>query len=91
MIGFGGVVIVGLSVSASIGFYSVIGVPGTLIIMEVVPFLVLAVGVDNIFILVQRYQVKYFYLYFYKITFNIYICLKCVVITLLFMFVHTMG
>ncbi len=31
---------------------------GTLIIMEVVPFLVLAVGVDNIFILVQHYQVS---------------------------------
>ncbi|KAJ8322225.1 hypothetical protein KUTeg_000696 [Tegillarca granosa] len=33
-----------------------IGLPATLIIIEVVPFLVLAVGVDNIFILVQTYQ-----------------------------------
>jgi len=32
------------------------GVPLTLIIIEVIPFLVLAVGVDNIFILVQTYQ-----------------------------------
>jgi Niemann-Pick C1 protein len=32
------------------------GVPATLIIIEVIPFLVLAVGVDNIFIMVQTYQ-----------------------------------
>ena len=32
------------------------GVKATLIIFEVIPFLVLAVGVDNIFILVQNYQ-----------------------------------
>ena len=30
--------------------------PATLIIFEIIPFLVLAVGVDNIFILVQTYQ-----------------------------------
>jgi len=47
-----------LSVAASVGLYSYIGVPMTLIIIEVVPFLVLAVGVDNIFILVQTYQVS---------------------------------
>ena len=45
-----------LSVLASIGFYGYIGVPVTLIIVEVIPFLVLAVGVDNIFIMVQTYQ-----------------------------------
>ena len=44
------------SVVASLGFWSYIGEPATLIIIEVVPFLVLAVGVDNIFILVQAYQ-----------------------------------
>ena len=49
--------IVLLSVAASVGFYSYMNVPMTLIIIEVVPFLVLAVGVDNIFILVQTYQV----------------------------------
>ena len=38
---------------ASLGFWSYVGEPATLIIIEVVPFLVLAVGVDNIFILVQ--------------------------------------
>ncbi|XP_075262325.1 NPC intracellular cholesterol transporter 1-like isoform X3 [Convolutriloba macropyga] len=55
-VGLGGVVIVLSSVACSIGVFGFIGVPATLIIMEVVPFLVLAVGVDNIFILVQYYQ-----------------------------------
>ncbi|WAR17615.1 NPC1-like protein [Mya arenaria] len=39
-----------------IAFMNYVGIPMTLIIIEVVPFLVLAVGVDNIFILVQTYQ-----------------------------------
>ncbi len=38
------------------GFFGFIGLPATLIIIEVIPFLVLAVGVDNIFIMVQTYQ-----------------------------------
>ena len=52
----GGVIIVIFSVLASLGVYAVAGVAGTLIVIEVIPFLVLAVGVDNIFILVQAYQ-----------------------------------
>ena len=48
--------IVIVSVTTSIGIYSYFGVPLTLIIIEVIPFLVLAVGVDNIFILVQTFQ-----------------------------------
>uniref|UniRef100_A0A1B6E9U7 SSD domain-containing protein n=1 Tax=Clastoptera arizonana TaxID=38151 RepID=A0A1B6E9U7_9HEMI len=55
-LGIGGVVLVLASVASSIGFFGYIGVPATLIIMEVIPFLVLAVGVDNIFILVQSHQ-----------------------------------
>ncbi|VDO07864.1 unnamed protein product [Rodentolepis nana] len=55
-LGLGGVLIVLASVAASIGFWSFVGVPATLIIIEVIPFLVLAIGVDNIFILVQDYQ-----------------------------------
>uniref|UniRef100_T1IKK3 SSD domain-containing protein n=1 Tax=Strigamia maritima TaxID=126957 RepID=T1IKK3_STRMM len=55
-LGISGVIIVLLSVGASIGAFGYIGLPGTLIIIEVIPFLVLAVGVDNIFILVQTYQ-----------------------------------
>lgn len=44
------------SVACSIGIFGYLGVPATLIIIEVIPFLVLAVGVDNIFILVQTFQ-----------------------------------
>jgi Niemann-Pick C1 protein len=44
------------SVLCSLGIFSFANKPATLIIIEVVPFLVLAVGVDNIFILVQKYQ-----------------------------------
>ena len=50
-----------MSVSSSIGIMAYLQVPATLIVIEVVPFLVLAVGVDNIFILVQRYQVRFCY------------------------------
>ncbi|KAG7971471.1 hypothetical protein I3843_07G135700 [Carya illinoinensis] len=53
LLGFSGVILVMLSVLASVGFFSVIGVKSTLIIMEVIPFLVLAVGVDNMCILVH--------------------------------------
>ena len=52
----GGVMMVLISVLASIGILSYFKVATTLIIFEILPFLVLAVGVDNIFILVQRYQ-----------------------------------
>lgn len=56
ILGLSGVIIVLMSVASSIGVLSWAGIPATLIVIEVVPFLVLAVGVDNIFILVQRYQ-----------------------------------
>lgn len=55
-LGIGGVIIVLASVVSSVGLFGYIGLPATLIIVEVIPFLVLAVGVDNIFILVQTYQ-----------------------------------
>ncbi|ESQ53074.1 hypothetical protein EUTSA_v10024233mg [Eutrema salsugineum] len=53
LLGLSGVVLVLLSVLGSVGFFSVLGVKSTLIIMEVIPFLVLAVGVDNMCILVH--------------------------------------
>ncbi|KAF2364310.1 Niemann-Pick C type protein, partial [Trinorchestia longiramus] len=56
MVGLGGVVIVLMAVGSSLGFYGYCGVEATLFVIEVVPFLVLAVGVDNIFILVQTWQ-----------------------------------
>ncbi|XP_020285884.1 Niemann-Pick C1 protein isoform X4 [Pseudomyrmex gracilis] len=55
-LGLGGVIIVLASVVCSVGLFGFIGIPATLIIIEVIPFLVLAVGVDNIFILVQTHQ-----------------------------------
>lgn len=55
-LGLGGVFIVLASVVSSVGIFGYIGLPATLIIIEVIPFLVLAVGVDNIFILVQTHQ-----------------------------------
>ncbi|XP_024990952.1 NPC intracellular cholesterol transporter 1-related protein 1-like isoform X4 [Cynara cardunculus var. scolymus] len=53
LLGLSGVMLVMLSVIASVGFFSAVGVKSTLIIMEVIPFLVLAVGVDNMCILVH--------------------------------------
>ncbi|XP_072944821.1 NPC intracellular cholesterol transporter 1 isoform X2 [Epargyreus clarus] len=55
-LGLGGVLIVLASVLCSVGIFGYAGVSATLIIVEVIPFLVLAVGVDNIFILVQSSQ-----------------------------------
>jgi Niemann-Pick C1 protein len=53
-LGLFGIALVILSVASSVGFFSAIGVKVTLIIAEVIPFLVLAVGVDNVFILVHE-------------------------------------
>ena len=56
ILGLCGVIIVALSVTASVGLLSFCGQKSTLIIVEVIPFLVLAIGVDNIFIMVQAFQ-----------------------------------
>ncbi|BBN15246.1 Niemann-Pick C1 protein [Marchantia polymorpha subsp. ruderalis] len=53
MLGLAGVGIVALCVLGSIGLFSYFHVKSTLIIVEVIPFLVLAVGVDNMCILVH--------------------------------------
>ncbi|CAH6995903.1 NPC1-like intracellular cholesterol transporter 1 [Phodopus roborovskii] len=55
-LGLGGVAVVLGAVIAAMGFYSYLGVPSSLVIIQVVPFLVLAVGADNIFIFVLEYQ-----------------------------------
>jgi hypothetical protein len=57
-LGLGGVAVVLGAVVAAMGFYSYLGVPSSLVIIQVVPFLVLAVGADNIFIFVLEYQVR---------------------------------
>ncbi|KAM9360631.1 NPC1-like intracellular cholesterol transporter 1 [Symphorus nematophorus] len=56
LVGLGGILVVACSVLASMGFYSWIGVPSSVVVLQVVPFLVLAVGADNIFIFVLEYQ-----------------------------------
>ncbi|CAI7623557.1 unnamed protein product [Penicillium pancosmium] len=55
-LGIAGIVIVLMSVSASVGLFSAADVRATLIIAEVIPFLVLAVGVDNIFLIVHEFE-----------------------------------
>jgi Niemann-Pick C1 protein len=55
-LGIAGILIVLMSVSASVGLFSAAGVKVTLIIAEVIPFLVLAVGVDNIFLIVHEFE-----------------------------------
>ncbi|XP_063704530.1 NPC intracellular cholesterol transporter 1 homolog 1b [Culicoides brevitarsis] len=52
----GGIVIVLASVLCSLGIFGYIGLSTTMLTIEVIPFLVLAVGVDNIFILVHTYN-----------------------------------
>jgi len=55
-LGVSGIIIVLMSVSASVGLFSALGIKVTLIIAEVIPFLVLAVGVDNIFLIVHEFE-----------------------------------
>ncbi|XP_076477317.1 NPC intracellular cholesterol transporter 1 homolog 1b isoform X2 [Bombus vancouverensis nearcticus] len=56
ILSIGGVITVIASVASSLGIFGYIGVPTTLLTIEVIPFLVLAVGVDNIFILINTHQ-----------------------------------
>ncbi|KAG0235375.1 hypothetical protein BGW42_005354 [Actinomortierella wolfii] len=55
-LGLSGIMIVLASISTSVGIFSFFGYKITLIIAEVIPFLVLAVGVDNIFILCHEFE-----------------------------------
>ncbi|MBE3108967.1 MAG: MMPL family transporter, partial [Acidobacteria bacterium] len=55
-LGVAGILIVLMSISASIGLFSWAGLKATLIIAEVIPFIVLAVGVDNIFLIVHEFE-----------------------------------
>ncbi|KAI6277633.1 hypothetical protein MCOR28_003363 [Pyricularia oryzae] len=55
-LGIVGIAIVLLSIMASIGLFSWFGLKVTLIIVDVIPFIVLAVGVDNIFLIVHEFE-----------------------------------
>nr|CCA27179.1 resistanceNodulationCell Division (RND) superfamily putative [Albugo laibachii Nc14] len=52
-VGFLGIFCIVMAVTATMGFFSWCGVKLQLVIIEVVPFLSLAIGVDNIFLLVH--------------------------------------
>ncbi|KAL2021698.1 hypothetical protein VTK56DRAFT_6790 [Thermocarpiscus australiensis] len=55
-LGVVGIAIVLMSITASIGLFSWVGLKATLIIVDVIPFIVLAVGVDNIFLIVHEFE-----------------------------------
>ncbi|KAM9981704.1 hypothetical protein ACTFIY_004001 [Dictyostelium cf. discoideum] len=55
-LGLSGICIVACSIIISVGICSILRIKATLIISEVIPFLVLAIGVDNIFILVNTFE-----------------------------------
>jgi len=56
ILGIFALVLVMVSITSSVGLFSYVGIKVTLIIAEVIPFLVLAVGVDNIFLLVAELE-----------------------------------
>lgn len=55
-LGFGGIMVVICALGISLGLCALFGVQATLIIAEVIPFLVLAIGIDNVFIIVSAFQ-----------------------------------
>lgn len=56
LLGCAGVLIVFSSVIASSGLLSIFGVKSTLILAEVIPFLILAIGIDNIFLITHEFD-----------------------------------
>ncbi|TPX18801.1 uncharacterized protein E0L32_011480 [Thyridium curvatum] len=55
-LGVVGIIIVLMSITSSLGLFSWAGLKVTLIIVDVIPFIVLAVGVDNIFLIVHEFE-----------------------------------
>jgi Niemann-Pick C1 protein len=58
-VGFLGIICIMLAVASTIGIFMWFGVKLQLVIMEVVPFLTLAIGVDNIFLIVHAVGQKH--------------------------------
>ncbi|SCU77994.1 LAFA_0A04346g1_1 [Lachancea sp. 'fantastica'] len=56
LLGCSGILIVLGSVTSAAGVLSLLGVKSTLIIAEVIPFLILAIGVDNIYLITHEYD-----------------------------------
>lgn len=57
-LGLIGILLVIISVIFSIGVFSWFGGSITLIIVEVIPFLVLAIGVDNLFLIIKEFEIQ---------------------------------
>ncbi|CAD8070438.1 unnamed protein product [Paramecium primaurelia] len=55
-LGLGGIFIVAVSMISSIGMVSYFSIGLTMISLEVIPFLILAIGVDNMFIITHNYK-----------------------------------
>lgn len=53
---FGGIAVVISSILCSLGVLGYAQMKTTMLVIEVIPFLILAVGVDNLFILVHTYE-----------------------------------
>jgi Niemann-Pick C1 protein len=53
-----GMIVVAASTAAAIGAVSYAGMHVSMIVLEVVPFLILAIGVDNMFLLAQAFDVQ---------------------------------
>ncbi|CAR21118.1 sphingolipid transporter [Lachancea thermotolerans CBS 6340] len=56
LLGFSGILIVLSSVSSATGVLSILGLKSTLIIAEVIPFLILAIGIDNIYLITHEFD-----------------------------------
>ncbi|CAR28447.1 hypothetical protein ZYGR_0S00770 [Zygosaccharomyces rouxii] len=56
LLGFAGITVVAFSVVCAAGLLSLLGLKSTLIIAEVIPFLILAIGIDNIFLITHEYD-----------------------------------
>ncbi|BAO40346.1 niemann-Pick type C-related protein 1 [Kluyveromyces marxianus] len=56
LLGCAGVLIVFASAISSAGVLSILGIKSTLILAEVIPFLILAIGIDNIFLITHEYD-----------------------------------
>lgn len=52
-----GILVVAMSLVGAVGLLALCGVKASLVISEVIPFLILAIGVDNIFIITHRFDV----------------------------------
>lgn len=56
LLGFFGIIVVFCSLIYSVGLLSIFHIKSTLIVAEVIPFLILAIGIDNIFLISHEFD-----------------------------------